>query len=405
MPSFNISIIFFSILGVSVTLILVMSRDFLQLSLDARPATVNQNQIVMDLVETVYNNSSVSVDRISSADTKVLLDIKTTNHSIRYYETSEVHHIGFLKVHKAGSTTMQNMFFRFGMKRNLTFAIPRSGNYFSFHGSVPVKAGGHYDILAVHSVYRKDQYDATLPPDKVNIGIVREPLDRMISAAYYYRDVFGIPHLRSVPRTNFIQELIMHPEKYEKRPFSETKNSMGRDFGFEPTTKETDKSKILEKLEFLDREFKLVLVIERFEESLVLMKRYLNWKMSDIVFVESNSHKHAEDNLTEELKEKHKHTCFLDYAIYDYFSNVFDNKVKAEGNDFPGEVNHFKTTLKQTKSFCEQSKLPNDRLEFPSSQWSKEFVITHSDCEWMLMGEIKFINSLRARHIQMNGQH
>ena len=386
------------------TLVLVWSRDLLQLPFDRRPVAGNQQPYVVGLVADVYTNNSFEVDRISPTDTKKSLDIKITNRSIVPYETSEVHHIGFLKVHKAGSTTMQNMFFRFGMKRNLTFALPRSSNYFGFLGSMKVKPGGHYDILAVHSVYKKYQYDQTLPPDKVNIAIVREPLDRMISAAYYYRDVFGIPHLSSVPRKNFIQELIMHPENYEKGPFSETKNSMGRDFGFEPTIKESDESKIMETLEFLDKEFKLVLVIERFEESLVLMKRYLNWKMSDIVFVESNSHKHAEDNLTEELKDKHKHTCFLDYAIYDYFSKVFDHKVKGEGNDFSGEVSQLKTILKQTKSFCDQSKSLNDRLEVPASHWSEDFIITHSDCEWMLMGEINFIHSLRTRHIRMNGR-
>ena len=241
------------------------------------------------------------------------------------HNSTEVRHIGFLKVHKAGSSTMQHIFFRFGLKRNLTFLVPKKGNYFtSIDSAVPLKPGNHYDILAVHCVYSKANFDQMLPPDIINIAIIREPLNRMISAAYYYRDVWHQNYLQNIPNKTFINELVTKPNTYDSEPFSHTRNTMGRDFGFNRTTKEGDTRTILEKLESLDKEFKLVLVMERFEESLVLMKRYLNWKMSDILFIQLNSHLHSPVvNFTEAERVRHKSTCFMDYAIYDFFTKIY----------------------------------------------------------------------------------
>ena len=311
----------------------------------------------------------------------------------------EVRHIGFLKVHKAGSTTIQNMLFRFGLKRNLSFVIPRSGNHFSVSSTLPVKQAGHYDILAIHTTFNKRQFDQMLPLDKVNIGIVREPLDRMISAAYYYR---GLKHLRAIPEHHYIQELVNDPEKYDREDFSVTKNAMGRDFGFEANTREYDIDKILKKLIFLDKEFELVLVLERFDESLVLLKRYLGWQIADIVYIPSNTRSYPETYLTEEQKLKHKHTCFLDYAIYDFFSKIFNYKVKAEGPGFQDEVKYFRDVIQQTKAFCAQPTTDANKLNVKASKWNSKFRVSRSDCKVMLLREKKFIERLRIRHIKTN---
>ena len=176
---------------------------------------------------------------------------------------------------------------------------------------------------------------------------------------------------------------------------------MGRDFGFNRTTKEGDTRTILEKVKSLDKEFKLVLVMERFEESLVLMKRYLNWKMSDILFIQLISHKHSPVvNFTEAERKKHKSTCFMDYAIYDFFTKVCKDKVKAEGPLFQDEVKQFKAILRQVRSFCDK-KTAGD-LKVAASRWNQDFVFTKSDCDLMKLEETKFINNLRTKHKLMN---
>ena len=171
---------------------------------------------------------------------------------------------------------------------------------------------------------------------------------------------------------------------------------MGKDFGFKTTTRESDIEKIQERLEFLDNEFRLVLVLERFEESLVLMKRYLGWQMADIVHIPTNTRQHLTVNLTEKQKIKHKHTCFLDYAIYNFFSQVLDQKVQAEGPGFQDEVRYFRSVLQQLRAFCIQTGTDTEKLIIKASKWNSEFQVPKSDCELMRIPEKTFIGRLRT---------
>lgn len=335
-------------------------------------------------------------------NTEKLPSLSPEKHKTEDNNSSEIRHIGFLKVRKAGGSTMQNIFFRFGLDRNLTFVLPKTTNYFKVAASMPVKPGGHYDILATHSWFRKEEYDKILPHDKVNIAIVREPMERFISAAHYYRDVFGFPYLKAVPVSHYIQELILHPEKYEKGRFSETRNSMGQDFGFEPTLKITDTDKISKKLKFLESEFKLVLITDRFEESLVLMKRFLHWKLKDILYISRNTHSHAPVNITEELRAKYRNTSFMDFAINEHFLKIFDKKVEKEGPEFQNEVEVLQNAFEKTSLYCNQKNITGNYIEFTATKWNNAFKLSETDCKILRKGENPFIAELKVRHKNMN---
>lgn len=90
-----------------------------------------------------------------------------------HHAEMEVRHIGFVKVHKAASSTMSNIFYRFGKKRNLTFVFTRHPNYFSRTASItyplikPSKRIG-YDILCNHGVFNKTLYSSILPKDCIS---------------------------------------------------------------------------------------------------------------------------------------------------------------------------------------------------------------------------------------------
>ena len=385
--------------------------DKLQRPLEQTKTNLYHPSIVVDMARTsCMNNSFININQetiytrpstfVKQAKT-LCLNLDKTN--INHRKTLEVHHLGFLKVHKAGSTTMQNMLFRFGLKRNLTFLLPKRGNYFQSHQLLPLKSGNHYDIWAVHSKFDKRQYDRFLPNDKVNIAIVRQPFQRFLSAAYYYRDARKNHHLLRIPKKHFIHDIIMYSEVYDRARFSKTKNTMGRDFGFGPAINDSDTTLIVKQLRYLHNQFKLVLVLERFEESLVLMRRYLHWKMSDILFLQINSNKHVEVPLNEDVRAKHKRLNFLDYAIYDFFATIFDCRIKAEGNEFAKEMGRFKRILKKTKAFCDQAINKFNVLNVEASPWNEHFEVSQDDCKLMKMKEIDFLSFLRGRHIQMQG--
>ncbi|XP_060567600.1 galactose-3-O-sulfotransferase 2-like [Ruditapes philippinarum] len=314
-------------------------------------------------------------------------------------------HFAFLKVHKAGSTTMQNIFFRFGLKNGLTFVLPKHGHYLKYARDViPVKKGAHYDILSNHiASFKNHFFKKFTPSDSVNIAIVREPLDRMISAAFYYREVWSTPYLKRIPKDRFILNLIRQSGKYEKDNLSKTRNSMGLDFGFPRSIKRSNKAEIKRRMERLQRNFKLVLVMEKFDESLVLLKRTMNWDISDIMYLPTNSHSHKKTHISKKDLAKFKSTNFLDYIIYNTFSSILDDKIKAGGQELKEEVEYFKSVLQMAKKFCDKGPAHRKEiLKISESKWNKAFTFPYTECKYIKMEELDFVARLKTRHLRMN---
>ncbi|XP_053375901.1 galactosylceramide sulfotransferase-like isoform X1 [Mercenaria mercenaria] len=306
-------------------------------------------------------------------------------------------HVAFLKVHKAGSTTMQNLFFRFGLRHNLKILLPKSGNYLhSAAQQIPLKAGEHYDIFACHTVYRRQLFDNLLPADSVYIGIVREPVSRMISSAYYYRDVFGVKYLKRIPQSNFIHNLVNFQDKYDPGFFSHTRNTMGEDFGFERGIMQLQ---IKWYLDQLNSQFLLVLIMEKFDESLVMMKRVLKWSVIDIIYLKTNSYEHNPVILSATERAKFRNTNFLDFEIYEYFSDVFEIKLKQMDDDFYDEVAFFKTVLNEVSGFClKNNQTENTVLTIQQSTWDEKFQVMKSECKRMKTKELAFLSKLRSKY-------
>ena len=324
------------------------------------------------------NTSNATPMQHSTAEAKPKKDLKT--------------HVAFLKVHKAGSTTLQNLFFRFGLRHNLNILLPKSGNYIhSPRQIIPLKPGEHYDIFAIHTVYQTKWFKSLVPADSVYIAIVREPLERMISAAYFFRDIIGYNYLKHIPRANFIHNLVNFPEKYNSAFFSRTRNSMGCNFGFPDNIQWSEKDLIRAYLEKLNSEFLLVMTMEKFDESLVMMKRLLKWSFLDIVYQKTNSHKHIPVILNATEKERFRNTSFLDYEIFDYFTEVFETKLKTVGSDFYDEVKFFRDVLDRAAVFCSSKFENKTSVSFSSSKWDEQFEVTHKECEWMNTKEMPFI--------------
>lgn len=69
-------------------------------------------------------------------------NIGASQESEAHSSSSEVRDVYLVKVHKAGSTTLQNILYRFGLSRRLTFALFRCGNGMPF----PQKARLEYIV-------------------------------------------------------------------------------------------------------------------------------------------------------------------------------------------------------------------------------------------------------------------
>ena len=207
---------------------------------------------------------------------------------------SEIKHIAYLKVHKAASSTVQNILYRFGSERNLSFVLPVISHYISQHNAKTYHKvlrsldteTGKYDIVCNHVMFNYTKFKQFMYDDAIYIAIVREPLDLFISSAYYYKYVWPAEYLEKLNETTFIQYLIRDPEKYERLNQSRTFNYMAEDFGFVLNSVwdvlNMDNDVIASFISKLKNIFDFVMVVEYFDESLVMMKRLLNWSLKDI---------------------------------------------------------------------------------------------------------------------------
>ncbi|XP_053376636.1 uncharacterized protein LOC123534542 [Mercenaria mercenaria] len=310
----------------------------------------------------------------------------------------EKRHIAFLKVHKAASTTLQTMFFRFGYERNLSFVLPVKGNYFSKSAKVhedlvPALHGDHYDILCNHGIFSYKIYSNVMPNDTVYLAVVRDPLDQFISAVNYYTDLYKFRYLMDVPG-NRIENLIRYPEKYDT-PLSYTMNSMARDFGFklDHFFIESDHG-AKQYLQHLGEIFDFVLIAEHLDESLILMKRLLNWSLKDILYMSKNV-RGSEETISEQLMKKFRKRNKLDYMVYEFFYNKFKTELNKSKESIKAETAHFKRVLITVQNWCLDSLF--GELTIEASEWNKEFVLTTTDCQLMTKRELNFIELLKGK--------
>lgn len=348
-----------------------------------------------------------------------------TNLSIGKYNVSpnngtdpEKRHIAFLKVHKAASSTVQNILYRFGSQRELSFVLPYTSHYISQHNAKTYNRvlppfdndTGKYDILCNHVMFNHTKFKQLMYDDAVYLAIVREPLDLFVSAAYYYKYTWPAKYLKILNDSTFIHDLITKPEEYEHPNINQSRtfNYMAVDFGFTINSiqdvvdlSETD---LLLFVSDLMDTFHFVMVVEYFDESLVMMKRILNWSTKDILYIKRNEFKQRRGlpdthiHVSEEDKLMFKKRNRVDYAIYESFLDLF-LKRKSEAAELDDEVDEFRNTLQAVKEFCTKNQSVQ-KIVFPATKWNFVYSVGKRECDLMMTNELPFWKSLVQKHVQ-----
>ena len=99
-----------------------------------------------------------------------------------------------------------------------------------------------------------------------------------------------------------------------------------------------------EYIQFLDKEFDLVMIMDYFDESLVLVKRLLCWQMEDILYLKSV--------LTDDVRENVRRWNKADVLLFEYFNKSFWKKIENEGESLYKELNIFRERKSDMKRTC-----------------------------------------------------
>ncbi|XP_060558306.1 galactosylceramide sulfotransferase-like [Ruditapes philippinarum] len=323
----------------------------------------------------------------------------------------------FIKTMKCATQTLVQIFRRFGYLRHLNFVLPRGNNIYIGWPFIPEKqdyrpSGREFNILTEHAVYNHTVMTKLMPKDTKYITIIREPFSHFKSTFNY----FNVANISFVKETDKVSGYLQNLEKYEssyKRPnaalrycipdgFSVTKNQLSHCLGMPlgyPSGRENitaNKMLVQDYIKHLDSEFLLVMIMEYFHESLVLLKRLLCWSMKDILYHTINVGNYGYKNTppsAENLKI-YQTWSHIDYLLYDHFNKTFWRKVISEGDDFQAELSEYNKVQSQVSNFCSDLSNKNNVTVIEESPYSDTFTISKDYC---LMLGIDLLEYLKRR--------
>ncbi|XP_065565418.1 galactosylceramide sulfotransferase-like [Artemia franciscana] len=246
--------------------------------------------------------------------------------------------IGFLKMHKCASTTVQNIFLRHAHTKDLNVILPLGrSNYlgspelFSLElvNGTPWHHLG-YDIMALHTRWHQSTIKQALGGDPTFITTIREPA-QLFESLYGYYNLYKFHG--ELTLYEFLDKLEDEDFKRKDDRFLQKigRNQMLFDLGF-PIEDFDNEEKVKKFVDEVEQNFDLVMVTEKMEESIVLLKHLLCWDYRDLVFLKRNSRaKNKIQKLSVDQTNKLRRWLKADNYLYTKLREVFDKKVEKFG--------------------------------------------------------------------------
>ncbi|XP_072921786.1 galactosylceramide sulfotransferase-like isoform X2 [Hemitrygon akajei] len=244
----------------------------------------------------------------------------------------------FMKTHKTASSTILNILFRFGQKHRLKFAFPNGRNdfyypsYFDRSQVKDYRPGICFNIICNHMRFNSAEVHKLLPEDTVYFTILRDPAFLFESAFHYFGRV--IPFTWKISGEDKLAEFLRDPTRYyDPNGFNShyLKNLLFFDFGYDNNL-DFDDPRVEKHIKAIDERFELVMLLEHFDESLILLKDVMCWDMDDILYFKLNVRKDSTvSRMSGELYDKATSWNKIDSMLYKYFNATFWRKVGEYG--------------------------------------------------------------------------
>lgn len=245
--------------------------------------------------------------------------------------------IFFIKTHKTGSSTIQNIILRFALRYSLDvmnpilhlYYLPVSKDTLDPFSSTP---DNKYNVLAHHVRYTSNlasfQY-----PNTVTVTVLRNPVTLFPSLYNYFymteSNGMSLKQLLNAPVKPSAVRGLASPWIYRGY------NQMSYDLGFELEKNGKNWSAIDEFVEKIDREFDFVMIMEQMDASLVLLANLMGWPLEYMVHVKLNAR--PPDPNAAELTADEKMTVEelnnVDTLLYHHFENKFRKCVEQYGEE------------------------------------------------------------------------
>lgn len=277
----------------------------------------------------------------------------------------------FLKTHKTASSTVQNIFFRFAERTNLTVALPVTPCDHQF--CYPRMFSTHFihphtmppNIATSHMRFSHSELQRVMPNNTIYITILREPGAMFESLFSYYNQ--NCDTFKRVPNGS-LEAFLDNPWAYYRPKDSDSmyaRNTLTFDLGGDKDRLPTDVVKYAKRFAAeIDRVFSLVMIAEYFDESLILLRHLLSWDLEDVLYVKQNMRMpSSKGNLSELQLAKIREWNAIDAVLYDHFNTSLWRQLKELGLACVAkEVKLLRRVQEQMVRSCFGGKLPQLRL-------------------------------------------
>ncbi|XP_077995045.1 galactosylceramide sulfotransferase-like [Glandiceps talaboti] len=266
----------------------------------------------------------------------------------------------FIKTDKTGGSTIANIFFRYGLQKNLVAALDPNRSFAIDYNSTLQKFNilqynctdfPGYNLMANHVVYHRSAMDNVVKNAKY-ITIFRSAESHVKSRYYYYGRFKGLQFSNSSnPLFEYLKAIEARYARKTDVVYPMSLNTQIRRFGIQ----EQDPDSVIdERIKQLDSELDLVMLTEYFDESLVLLKKMMCWDFEDVVYHSFKVHTKEQPPITPEMRNIMQTLVRPDIKLYEHFNNTFWDNVRNYDGDFTADLIQFRSIQRKISLECEE---------------------------------------------------
>lgn len=315
------------------------------------------NLEVKDLIYLIDTQSNVSIDKLQQ-------EIQQLQNQKKVAKTMP--NILFYKTHKTGSSSVQNIMYRLALKHKMPILW---SNQTSFNLDYPKRFKPFMARNAKHSVRMSlnhlayseellDMFDRRASKKIFHLTILREPYQQLRSIFNYYS---SLGTFRCLHQARILPNFLMNTNHYIYYPSGEDRresypfcqNPLTYDLGFDNRVESP--SKIFQIIDKIEKRFDLVMILEHYYESMILLKDKLGLEYEDVISFKLNKAISRPEiigpveygkTLFKKAQEE-KNFALADSLIYNHFLKIFNNEVEKFGaSRMKREVEILKTLTK-----------------------------------------------------------
>jgi len=319
--------------------------------------------------------------------------------------------ISFAKTHKTGGSTLQNILLRYGFKHGHRIALPHKHWFFSLENQFKADMVANFswsknrkfDIIASHSLWDPKEVDKVIGKPSVKFSLLRDPVDAFESGFVYMG--IGKYHKSGteIDINEYANQILMlrYPQRAPKAHFDVGESLW--DLGLS-NEKLKDQQAVSNKILELENQLDLILISERFDESLILLKDKLCWNLEDVAYIRQNerTQKHK-SKMTSKTREILREWLWADYQLYIYFKEKFEKTIgEIDTTYLQSELEQLQYLNNNLKEKCQAEVVDNESLKGKKGHMANDMVKAYTvieNCTYYVISEPSFFNAIRKTYL------